>query len=178
VESKNIITALLKAQSEIRPPKKEGINPMFKNKYATLDAIYLACRKPLSDNGLALSHSVDIDEQGRYFLVTTLFHISGESITNKFPMLVEKQTNQGIASARTYACRYATCNLLAIPGDEDDDGNLSSVQVKEIEGYVGGDKELADRILKGYKVKSFAEIDAKNFTPIINTLQKRKQVNV
>lgn len=176
MENKNIIAALLKAQSEIKAPKKEGVNPVFKNKYATLDAIYNACRRPLHDNGLVLSHSVEVDDQGKYALITTLFHTSGEIILNKFPMFIEKLTNQGIAAARTYACRYATCNLLAIPGDEDDDGNLSSEQVKEIEEYVGKDKALTDRILKGYGVKSLADINKKNFTPIVNNLQKRKTV--
>jgi hypothetical protein len=185
MENKNLISALVKAQLEIRAPVKEGTNPMFKNKYATLDAIYAACRKPLADNGLSLSHSVEVDPQGRYFLVTTLFHVSGESMKNNFPMIIEKQTNQGIASARTYACRYATCNLLALPGDEDDDGNasakeakktLNSDQCRAIEEYVGENKELTDRILKGYKVKTLGDIDAKNFLPIMQNLKKRVAV--
>src|SRR5579872_823116 len=152
MENKNLIQALLKAQREIQPPVKEGVNPMFKNKYATLDAIYHACRIPLADNGLILSHSVEVDEQGRYFLLTTLLHTSGETLTNRFPMLIEKQTNQGIASARTYACRYATCNLLALTGDADDDGNaasLSPAQQRELESIIGNDDALADRVMKG-----------------------------
>jgi hypothetical protein len=178
MENKNLIAALVKAQAEIKPPAKEGVNPMFKNKYATLDAIYHSCRKALANNGLVLSHSVE-EENGRYTLVTTLHHVSGEMLQNKFPMLVEKNTNQGIASARTYACRYATCNLLALPGDEDDDGNasaLSSAQQKEIEGLIDGDNDLADKILRGYRVKSLSEIESKNFVPIVKNLQKRRQV--
>ena len=175
-ETKNLIAALVKAQGEIKAPVKEGVNPMFKNKYATLDAIYHACRKPLANNGLVLSHSVEVDEGGRYFLITMLYHTSGEKMSNRFPMFIEKQTNQGIASARTYACRYATCNLLALPGDEDDDGNASitSTQQKEIEELVGDDTALTDRILKGYKVKSLSDIPAKNFVPIVKNLQNRQ----
>lgn len=177
---KNLIAALLKAQEMIRPPAKEGVNPMFKNKYATLDAIYHACRGALAENGLLLSHSVDCDDQGRYFLVTTLFHESGETMSNRFPMLIEKQTNQGIASARTYACRYATCNLLALPSDEDDDGNaacLTPKQAEEIEKLVGSDEQLANRVLKGYErkykkpVKSFSEIKQSDFMPAIQALK-------
>lgn len=180
MNNKNLISALLKAQVAIRPPTKEGVNPMFKNKYATLDAIYHSCRHALADNGLLLTHSVEIDEQGRYFLITTLLHESGETMSNKFPMLLEKQTNQGIASARTYACRYATCNLLALPSDEDDDGNTSCLtadQAKEIENLVGNDNVLADRVLKGYErkykkpVKSFSEIKQSDFMPAIQALK-------
>ena len=163
---------------------------MFKNKYATLDAIYSAIRRPLSDNGLSLSHTVEIDDGGRYFLITNIYHVSGESMQNKFPMVIEKLTNQGIASARTYACRYATCNLLALPGDEDDDGNLaesktkkehketlSSDQCKEIEAFTSQDKELEKNILAGYKVKTLSEIRADKFAPIISTLKKRAQLS-
>lgn len=179
-EQSKIISALIKAQQQIKPPTKEGTNPMFKSKYATLDAIYHACRKPLADNGLVLSHSVDLDEQGRFFLLTTLYHISGESMVTKFPMLIEKQTNQGVASARTYACRYATCNLLALPSDEDDDGNASCLtkeQTQQIESLVGSDQMLADRVLKGYErkykkpVRSFSEIRREDFEPAINALK-------
>ena len=186
MERKNIITALIKAQKEIRPPAKSGVNPQFKSKYATLDDVYMACREALAKNGLVLSHSVECEE-GRYFLLTTLLHESGESISNKFPMMIEKQTNQGIASARTYACRYATCNLLALPSDEDDDGNAASLthsQQKEIEQLIGGEKDLEDRIIKGYqskldkKIKTIGDIPAKEFGPIVRNLQARRQVAV
>lgn len=133
MENKNIIAALLKAQTQIKVPVKEGVNPMFKSKYATLDAVYHACRDALSNNGLVLSHSVEHDASG-FFLVTTLYHTSGESLSNRFPMIIEKQTNQGMASARTYACRYATANLLAMPSDEDDDGN-SAEPKKPVKEY-------------------------------------------
>jgi len=124
MENKNLLAALVKAQLSIQPPVKEATGA-FRNKYATLDAIYSACRKPLAENGLVLTHSVELDEKDRYFLVTHLYHVSGETMENRFPMIIEKNGNQGIASARTYACRYATCNLLALPGDADDDGEGS-----------------------------------------------------
>ena len=187
MENKNLIAALVKAQTEIKAPTKEGVNPMFKNKYATLDAIYSAIRPALSANGLSLGHSVEIDESGRYLLITTLYHVSGEVMQNKFPMIIEKLTNQGIASARTYACRYATCNLFALPCDVDDDGNagegkakketLNADQCRAIEEYTSKDKTLEKNILNGYKVKTLSEIRSTNFTPIMNTLQKRTQLS-
>jgi hypothetical protein len=140
MKKKKIIQALVKAQKEIKPPVREGSNPMFKSKYATLDAIYHSCRIALANNGLILSHSVEKDESNGYFVITTLYHVSGETLSNRFPMIIEKDTNQGIASARTYACRYGTCSLLALPSDEDDDGNascLTSEQTKQFESLVG-----------------------------------------
>lgn len=187
MEKKNLITALVKAQSQMKAPAKEGFNPLYKSKYVTLDAIYSAVRKPLSDNELSLSHSVEIDDANRYFLITTLMHVSGESMQNKFPMVIEKLSNQGIASARTYACRYAVSNMLALPSDEDDDGNaaeiklkkdtLSDDQCKEIEAYTTHDEDLKKKILTGYKVKALSDISSSNFGPIMKNLQKRTQLS-
>jgi len=180
MEQKNIIAALLKAQKEITPPNKSGTNPMYKNKYATIDDILNAVREPLTENGIVMTCSVERDEHGIYALAR-LIHSSGEYIESKFPMLLEKQTNQGIASARTYAFRYVVCNILSLPSDEDDDGNLASFpekktgpifkdsvktsskvvkgeflqadEVQQIENLIGSDHDLADRILAGYSQK-------------------------
>jgi hypothetical protein len=179
MEQKNIIAALIKAQKQIIPPSKSGTNPMFKSKYATLDDILSAVREALTENDLILTCTVDRDDLGHYALAR-LIHSSGEYLESKFPMLLEKQTNQGIASARTYAFRYAVCNILALPS-EDDDGNAASLpekktgptfkdtvktpskvvkgeflqadEVQQIENLIGSDHDLADRILAGYSQK-------------------------
>jgi len=179
MEQKNIIAALIKAQKLIVPPSKSGTNPMYKSKYATLDDILSSVRESLIECDLILTCSVERDDLGHYALAR-LIHSSGEFIESKFPMLLEKQTNQGIASARTYAFRYAVCNILALPS-EDDDGNAASLpekkikpdikdnvksaskivegdflqshEVSAIEKLIGQDHELADRILAGYSQK-------------------------
>jgi len=130
MENKNIIAALVKAQLKIGSIPKNGTNPMYKSKYATLDDILNAVRLTLADEGCIISYSIERNEQG-HFAVVRLMHISGEVLESKFPMVLEKQTNQGVASARTYACRYALCNLLALPSGEDDDGNAAEVQTQK-----------------------------------------------
>lgn len=190
METKNLIGALVKAQKEFEIPTKSGVNPQFKSKYAKLDDIYHACRIVLANNGLVLTHSVQKEEEN-FFLVTTLYHVSGESIQNKFPMLIEKHSNQGIGSARTYACKYATASLLALPSDEDDDGNMSASALnlkseevrkakpeptftqEQILELIGEDTDLMGRILKGYGVSSFHQIPQKNFASIVKNLTKR-----
>lgn len=126
---KNLIQALVNAQLQIKAPKRDK-KGQFKNEYASLDAIYNSCREVLAKNGLILSHSIETCEAG-YYLLTTVHHVSGETLSNKFPMATEKAGPQGIAAARTYACRYATCNLLALPSEEDDDGESAQNLVKE-----------------------------------------------
>ncbi len=185
MEQKNIIAALVKSQLEITAPKKSGLNGAFArgnspgSAYATLDDILNAVRDSLAKNGIAITCSVERNEFG-FYAFARLLHTSGEMIESKFPMLLEKQTNQGIASARTYAFRYVLCNLLALPSDEDDDGNASSLteqQQKELKSLIGDDDALENRVLKGYErkykkpVKTFADIRQEDFAPAISALK-------
>lgn len=104
----------------------------YKFKYATLDAIMGATMPALSEQGLAVSQA--LTEWGTHYAVeTTLYHSSGEWISNVTPMfLAGKRTkdgrdlppgNQELGSAQTYARRYGYSALLCITADEDDDGN-------------------------------------------------------
>lgn len=188
-----LMKSLVKAQLEIKQPKKEGKNPMFKSSYVTLDAIYDSIRLPLANNGLSLWHSVQLADT-KYTLLTTLAHISGEKIETLLPMFVDKVTSQGFGSSLTYAKRYAICSLLSLSSDEDNDGNeattqqiatpsqmnkksevyLSDAQCEEIDLLVKDDMELLNRILSGYKVERLKSIPAHHFGQIVNTLKSRK----
>lgn len=104
----------------------------YKFKYATLDAIMGATLPALSDQGLAISQA--LTEWGsNYAVETTLYHKSGEWISNVTPMFVSGRQgadgksyppgNQELGSAQTYARRYGYSALLCVTADEDDDGN-------------------------------------------------------
>lgn len=122
MESKEIFKALVKAQLEIKPPVKDSFNKGYGSKYCSIDAIYDAIRKPLADNGLFITHSVEILE-GAPLLRTAIIHVSGDTISNLVPVKMEKATSQGVGSALTYARRYGIACLLGLPSDEDDDGH-------------------------------------------------------
>ena len=49
-----LAAALSKAQASITGALKDSANPFFKSKYADLASCWDACRKPLTDNGLAV----------------------------------------------------------------------------------------------------------------------------
>jgi hypothetical protein len=141
--TKNLISALVKAQASFENAKKSSKNPFFNSKYADLAEIIESVKKPLSDNGLGFVQTVEkrdgkieirsIDKNGtkkemvfdNYALVTTLFHESGESIISEYPILTDKEGAQGFGAGVTYARRYALQTLLGIPAD-DDDGNAAS----------------------------------------------------
>lgn len=104
----------------------------YKFKYATLDAIRNATMPALAEQGLAVSQALT-DWGDNYAVETTLYHSSGEWISNVTPMFVTGRRskdgsvmppgNQELGSAQTYARRYGLSALLCITADEDDDGN-------------------------------------------------------
>ena len=181
-----LIKALVKTQLEITPPVKDKVNPRFKTSYCSLDSIYLACRVPLAKNGLTLSHTVTTSD-GKSSLVTTVHHVSGQSLDNTIPLFIENQTSQGFASALTYARRCAVCSILGLPTDDDDDGEratqeqakpvpfvgLPDGQIEEIFNLIGDDHSLAGRITRGYGVTDFRMIPAQEFPKIVKNLQNR-----
>ena len=121
--------AFAKAQGQIEGALKDSTNPHFKSKFADLGAVWDACRKPLSDNGIAvIQRPATGTEDGRMMvsIQTVLCHASGH--TEEFPPLilpVSKPDAQGIGSAITYGRRYALMAAVGI-APEDDDGNAAA----------------------------------------------------
>jgi len=118
---KELAEALAKAQASIEGATRDTDNPFFKSKYADLGAVWDACRKPLSDNGLSIVQ-MPTSENGSILVETILMHSSGEWIADTLAVPVSKQDAQGYGSAITYARRYALMAAVGI-APEDDDGN-------------------------------------------------------
>jgi len=117
--------ALAKAQSEMKDAVLCKVNPHFKNKYADLPAVREAITAPLTKHGIAVTQTMDADENGRSYIVTTLMHTSGQWISGRTPILVEKTTMQALGSGITYARRYALAAICGIASDEDDDAEAA-----------------------------------------------------
>lgn len=103
--------------------KKDAKNQYLKNSYITLDNLLNTVRPLLTKNKLAITQEL----AGEY-LVTTLYHISGQFKGSAMifnPMAGNKSTNnlQAIGGGITYAKRYALGAMLCISTDVDDDGN-------------------------------------------------------
>ena len=132
IEIAEIHTALSKAQSDI--PTLFVDSSGYSGKYVSLPGIIAHIRKPLTDNGL--SYTQEINEfDGKYFLITTLRHSSGQWIRCKSPLFLpsrdeipsNKDYNQECGKAISYMRRYSLESLLGLKGDKDDfdndDGN-------------------------------------------------------
>jgi len=126
--------ALSTFQGKMVAVKKDGINPFFKSKYATLDVIWETIRKPLSDNGLSVAQTMEF-QGDTSTLNTTLLHTSGEWIMGAMRLNPVRDDPQGLGSAISYARRYSLSAMLGIVADEDDDANSTSTPAvkKEIQ---------------------------------------------
>lgn len=122
---KQIITALLQAQSEMSNPKKGSENPYFKSKYADLNAVREAIIPILNKHHIIVLQPTVVVE-GKNYVKTLLFHESGESIESFTEIVFSKQNDaQAQGSGITYARRYGLQSLVCI-GADDDDGEGAS----------------------------------------------------
>lgn len=111
--------SLAKAQGSITGALKDSANPFFKSKYADLAACWDACRKPLSEHGLAVIQTTEI--RGEFVtIVTLLAHESGEWIRSRLPMKPKDFSPQAVGSTMTYARRYALAAMVGLAQVDDD----------------------------------------------------------
>lgn len=125
----NLYAAIHKAQAKIETVRKNGENPHFKSKYATLDEVWETVRKAVNDAGLVVFCTIDPTTDGKKELTTHVAEVkSGEEISSSFPIVAQAATPQAVGSAMTYARRYTLTALLEIvTGDgADDDGEAAT----------------------------------------------------
>lgn len=122
---KELAGALAKAQGQISGAAKDKTNPHFRSSYADLSSVWEACRKPLSENGLAVSQTLSTDEAGRVVVTTLLLHTSGQWLRDAVALRPMKEDPQAFGSAATYGRRYALAAMVGV-APEDDDGNAAS----------------------------------------------------
>ena len=124
-EHKNIYTALCTAQANMGKVAKGSINPAFKSRYANLADVVSVVVPALSEQGIAMYHSMMRDDDGRV-MRTTLSHGATEThIHCDVPLIVDRNNMQGMKSATTYAKRIGIESLTGI-APEDDDGNAAA----------------------------------------------------
>jgi len=118
-----LATALAKAQGQMTGAMKDAANPFFKSKYADLSSVWDACRKPLSDNGLAILQSPQADGV-KVSVETLLTHTSGQWIKDTLSVSAKDDSPQAVGSAITYLRRYALQSFAGV-APEDDDGEAA-----------------------------------------------------
>lgn len=124
LETDKIDAILAKAQAEIENPTKDGFNPGYKSRYATLDAGLNIVRSVLSKHGISITQPTRV-EDGVLMLDTRLAY-QGQWIASEYPVCPFPVKQQEMGSALTYSRRYSLFSLVGIAGEEDDDGNAAN----------------------------------------------------
>lgn len=182
-----LAAALSKAQAEIEGAREECKNDFFKSKYADLASVWEACRKVLPKNQLSVTQFGE-SENGQDYLVTMLMHASGQWISGRIALMLEKDDRedkdekssrkkagpnmQKLGSAITYARRYGLAAIVGV-SPEDDDGNLASNrryitidQLAELNVMINGYDHLRDRLLKWLQIKSLELVPYQSFEEV------------
>jgi hypothetical protein len=146
------INALILFRSILVQPKKDGVNPHYKSKYATLDSVVAAIDDAAEKANLTYVQMTDYRD-GAFVLITTIMHTSGESISGSY-VLPSTGKPQEIGSALTYARRYALSAAFGVVADEDDDGNSAAPVIKQ-------PTQAETEAFKNYKaaIKACASLD-------------------
>lgn len=119
--------ALSAFQGELKPAKKDEVNPFFKSKYADLASIYEVIREPLAKHGLSVAQLPYVWNDDKVILTTMLLHSSGEWLSSELLVTPVKANDpQSMGSALTYARRYALGAILGVAAEEDDDAETAS----------------------------------------------------
>ena len=121
----SLVEALANAQSEMRNPAFDKVNPHFKSKFASLAAVRDAVVPVLARHGVAMTQTYDLRD-GAQVLLTTLYK-GNETIVSAVPLPAYQQSQQW-ASATTYIRRVSLMAIAGVCGDDDDDAE-EAVQV-------------------------------------------------
>jgi hypothetical protein len=122
-----IVSALLKAHSEMSDPVKNAVNPYFKSSYADLNSAREAALPALNKYGITVIQPT-IVLNGKNYVQTTLLHESGEYISSLTEIISAKANDpQAHGSGLSYARRYGFTSLLNL-GAVDDDAESAVVR--------------------------------------------------
>lgn len=182
-QSENInelAAALSKAQAHIGGAKKDSKNPFFKSDYADLESVWMACRKELTENELAVVQTNEPNPSG-VTVVTTLVHSSGQWIRGRLNLNPTKADPQGIGSAITYGRRYALAAIAGVYQTDDDANQASTPQPTRNRSTANADFSQAVALLKCFDCQG--EIDAYPFVDThgqhqIVPLEKVRETNL
>lgn len=134
-ETKNLATALAKAQGEYPVIAFNRENPYFKSGYTDLDTILRAVRPILSKHGLSFTQQTKITEDGATMLHSTLRHASGEWIESRNRIIPPRNDAQTYGSTLSYQKRYAAMALLGVTcasDTTDDDAEIAMMESRQI----------------------------------------------
>jgi hypothetical protein len=140
----DIAGALAMAQADMQNVGKDGANPHFRSRYATLGAVLDEVRPQLAKQGIAIVQMAVNGEGSSIGVMTRLVHKSGQWIESGLFIVPTKFDAQGAGSVISYLRRYA---LMAMAGvwQDDDDGEASAGRPEQRQPQMRDDPGPASR---------------------------------
>lgn len=140
----DIAGALAMAQADMQNIGKDGANPHFRSRYATLGAVLDEVRPQLAKQGIAIVQMAVNGEGSSIGVMTRLVHKSGQWIESGLFIVPTKFDAQGAGSVISYLRRYA---LMAMAGvwQDDDDGEASAGRPEQRQPQMRDDPGPASR---------------------------------
>ena len=125
----NVIFALHNVQQELEIIAKDDIAKIqgqkanYTYKFTGYPKIWLAVKPLLKKYDLTVIQTPSANNDGQYgdYLITTIFHSSGEWIQDSMRLVITRDDPQGFGSAVTFARRYALSSMLGVVTDDDND---------------------------------------------------------
>ena len=185
-EHKSIYAALCAAQAGMGKVTKGSTNPAFKSKYADLADVVSVVIPALTEQGIAMYHTMERDEYGAVMRTVLVHGTSGTDISCDVPLIINKQDMQGMKSATTYAKRIGIESLTGI-APEDDDGNaaakaapkpeqirlINAEQFQEINELIFDTATDEVKFCAYWKVKTLEDLTEKQGVDAIAMLKKK-----
>ena len=131
LEQSNPYADVIAALSKMENVGANRINPAFKARYVSLDALLDAVKPVLAAHNLALIQTLETEE-GKVGVSTSLLHTSGHAFSfGRLMVKADGLTAQQIGGAVTYIRRQSIQTACGISVDLDDDGQKASVFMGE-----------------------------------------------
>jgi hypothetical protein len=126
LEQSNPYADIIAALSKMENVGANRINPAFKARYVSLDALLDAVKPVLATHNLALIQTLETEE-GKVGVSTSLLHTSGHAFSfGRLMVKADGLTAQQIGGAVTYIRRQSIQTACGISVDLDDDGHQAS----------------------------------------------------
>ena len=120
--------ALAQAQAVLGRADKDGKNPHYRSRYATLTSVIEAVRPVFAEHGLSIMQHPHYDD-GTVFLTTVIGHTSGQWTRSVAGVPIGKKADShAFGSCVSYLRRYSLASVACLVQDDDDGNQVSHVQ--------------------------------------------------
>ena len=137
LEQSNPYADVIAALSKMENVGANRINPAFKARYVSLDALLDAVKPVLAEHNLALIQTLETEE-GKVGVSTSLLHTSGHAFSfGRLMVKADGLTAQQIGGCLTYIRRQSIQTCCGISVDLDLDGNDSAPKPQAPKPYLG-----------------------------------------